>query len=153
MLGCPWSILAPSTRLRINFAALVLGLAGLLSGCATATQDLERARKHYQNLEYPRALALLRVLGDDEDALSPQERVQYAFLRGMTDLKVAESLPLSHPDRGSFRACGRDWLVSALEQGARTEGSLLEEQGVRARKALAALSDLDASPGACLPIR
>ena len=123
-----------------------------MSGCATATQDLERARKHYQNLEYPRALALLRVLGDDEAALSASERVQYAFLRGMTDLKVAEGLPLSHPDRGAFRACGRDWLVSALERGALTEGALLEEQAVRARKSLATLTELDASPGACVPV-
>ncbi len=125
----------------------------LASGCATATQDLERARKHYQDLDYPRSLALLRVLGDDEDALSPTERVQYAFLRGMTDLKVAEGLPLSHPDRGAFRACGRDYLVSALEQDAQNTGALLEDQAVRARKSLAALSDLDATPGACLPAR
>ena len=136
-----------------RFLLTVLAAASTFVGCATQSQDLERARQHYHNLEFPRAMALLRLLGDDEASLSPAERVQYAFLRGMTDLRVSESLPVADPNRRLYRACGRDWLLRALSPGGGVDEtasrSLSEEQTARARAALSTLADVELEPGRC----
>jgi hypothetical protein len=136
-----------------RFLLTVLAVFAPVAACATQSQDLERARQHYHNLEFPRAMALLRLLGDDELSLSPAERVQYAFLRGMTDLRVSESLPLDNPDRRLYRACGRDWLMRALSpKGDELEPasrSLSDEQAARARAALSTLADVELEPGRC----
>lgn len=136
-----------------RFLLTVLAAAATFVGCATQSQDLERARQHYHNLEFPRAMALLRLLGDDEASLSPAERVQYSYLRGMTDLRVSESLPATDPNRRLYRACGRDWLVRALSPTGGPEEpasrSLSEEQSARARAALSTLADVELEPGRC----
>lgn len=125
-------------------------LAGLL-GCATFTQDLERARRHYQSLEFDDALAVLRLLGEDEGALSPSEQVQYAFLRGMTDVRLADTIKKGHPDREKLRACGRDWLEESLRREKSAVGSLSADQVERARDTLGTLLDVETDRNRCLP--
>src|SRR5689334_1676372 len=71
--------------------AAALALAWTLSsaGCATYRQDLERAKAHYDANEYEKGLALFRVLEPDLDSFSDAEKTQYAYLRGMTDYRLA----------------------------------------------------------------
>lgn len=134
-------------------------VALLLSGCATYSQDLERARRLYQDHEHARALALLRLLGEDLDALEPKERVQYAYLRGMTDLRLAETLPeRERRSRAELLACSRDWLGEALRLDEALgpsppgERSLGLEQLERAREARASLVAVEGPEGACLSL-
>jgi hypothetical protein len=132
-------------------ARTVAALSTLVLGCATYSQDLERARLHYQTNDFPGSLAILRVLGEDLDALSPTERRQYAYLRGMTDLRLSATSPsTSEADRAALRACARDWLDLSVRE-ARTEGlSLSPDQLARAHASLAELVDVEAPRGACL---
>lgn len=127
---------------------VVAGL--LLSGCATYSQDLERARRHYQALEFPQALAVMRVLAEDFDGLSPAERVQFTYLRGMTDFRLADTIPPNPVMKAALRACARDWLEESLSLEKQASGALTPEQTVRARGALALLIDVETPPGACL---
>lgn len=129
------------------FVALVAFAA---SSCATYSQDLERARVHYQELEFKKSLAVLRVLGEDLDALSPAEQAQFAFLRGMTDLRLADTLPETGAERVAFRACARDWLDKALTFDKTAGSSLSPEQRAKSRSALAQLIDVEESKGRCL---
>jgi hypothetical protein len=136
----PWSLLA----------ALGWACCWATAGCATYSQDLERARRHYQDLEFKKSLAVLRLLGEDVDALSPAEHAQFAFLRGMTDLRLAETLPDKGPERVAFRACARDWLDRALTLDTAAGSSLTPEQRARSRGALAQLIDVEEAKGRCL---
>jgi hypothetical protein len=128
-------------------------LAGLLAaslGCATQSQDLERARRHYQDLEFSKALALLRVLADDSAGLSEDELVQLAYLRGMTDARIADGLPSSDRARALYRTCSRDWLLHALDRPNGAQ-ALTPDQLQRARALLATSTDVDVSLGKCVP--
>ena len=129
----------------------ILGLLALLGlpGCATYTQDLERARRHYQDLEFPQALSVLRLLGEDYDVLSPAEQVQFAYLRGMTDFRLSETVPAVGTSRTELRACSRDWLQTCFALDT-AEGALSSEQITRARVVLGQLIDVEAEPRACL---
>ncbi len=96
-------------------------------------------RDHYRDSDFPEALALLRVLGDDLDGLTPRERVEYAYLRGMTDLRLAEAAP-SGPVRDSFRFNAKAFLAMASDLDRRTPGALSEEQRGRVRDSLASIA-------------
>lgn len=122
------------------------------ASCVTYSRDLEHATKHYEMHEFAKALAVLRVLGEDEDALSDAERVRYAYIRGMTDLRLAALVPASEPaKRESLRACARDWLDRALEGANASSTALSDDEAKRARASRAELDDALGSPGACLP--
>lgn len=129
-------------------SGVILFLLG--SGCATYSQDLERARRHYQALEFPQALAVMRVLAEDFDGLSPAERVQFTYLRGMTDFRLADTVPPDPAMKAALRACARDWLEESLTLEKHNAGALTPEQTVRARVALAHLIDVETPPRACL---
>ncbi len=132
-------------------ALLAAALAVLGVGCATYSQDLERARLHYQTNDFARSLAILRVLGEDADALSPTERRQYAYLRGMTDLRLSTTSPSTGPtDRAALRACARDWLEVSVREAGPGGLSLSPDQLARARASLAELVDVEATAGACI---
>jgi hypothetical protein len=135
---------------KVVLWSLLAGLALATGGCATYSQDLERARRHYQDLELKKALVVLRVLGEDLDALSAAERAQFAFLRGMTDLRLADTLPDEGPERIAFRACARDWLDRALALDKAAGSSLTPDQQARSRAALSKLIDVEESKGRCL---
>jgi hypothetical protein len=126
----------------------------LAPGCATSSQDLGRARHHYDAHEFAKALAVLRVLGEDEDALGDAERAQYAYLRGMTDLRLADTVSRSDPRlRQALRRCARDWLMKSVSAPATKDGTaaLSTEQTARARAAIAELAFLPGRDGSCLP--
>lgn len=138
-------------RRRVGLLLACLGLFAGAVGCATYTQDLERARRHYQSLELDDALAVLRLLGEDEGGLSPSEQVQYAFLRGMTDVRLADTIKKGSPDREALRACGRDWLEESLRREKSAVGSLSPDQVARARDTLGTLLDVEGERNRCLP--
>ncbi len=115
-------------------AAFALALPLASAGCATYRQDLDRARTHYDANEYEKALALFRVLEPDMDSFSDAEKAQYAYLRGMTDYRLAG---LANPGSGvnnpkqDFRSNARHWLgvSSAIEK--QSQGGLSAEEKTR----------------------
>lgn len=134
---------------HLIFSGLTVALL-LATSCATYSQDLERARRHYQALEFPQALAVLRVLAEDYEGLSAAERVQFTYLRGMTDFRLADTVPPDPAMKAALRACARDWLEASLALEKQSAGALTPEQTVRARIALAHLIDVETTPRGCL---
>lgn len=131
-----------------RFFTLTLALSLDAVGCATYSQDLERARLHYQANEFPRALAVLRLLGEDEGALSQAEQAQYAYLRGMTDLRLSATVPDPEGQlRAPLRACARDWLERSLKLA--PAGALSPDQVGRSRAALEELAVVERSAVTC----
>jgi hypothetical protein len=114
-----------------------LGLAAL--GCQTYRQDLGRAQAHYAASRYEAALALLRPLERDLGALSSAEQARYAYVRGMTDFRLAavtvRGADVADP-KASFRAHARHWLALARALEERTPGSLQPSEKERMTSAL-----------------
>lgn len=93
---------------------LVIGLALAGAGCGGPTADLTRARQAYDQGDLYRTLALLRIVGEGEGSLSFEGRAQHAYLRGMTDHRIAATLPSDRAEeRVIFRGCARRWLERA----------------------------------------
>jgi hypothetical protein len=94
--------------------AKLLALAALLApaACATYHDDLARGERAFDAKEHERALAIFRVLETDTDRLSDAERAHYAYLRGMTDLRIG------------YKADARHWLTIAAADEQQTPGSL-----------------------------
>lgn len=143
--------------------AAALVLASLFaSGCATYKQDLERAEKHYGENRFDAALALFRVLEPDLDSLTPADQARYAYLRGMTDFRLAA---LASPGSGAadprkmYRMNSRHWLAVAAATEKVSPGGLNPEEKQRMNETLGelnrevyggaeALADAPASTGA-----
>jgi hypothetical protein len=117
-----------------------------LAGCATYSRDLERVRQHYGKSEFPAALALLRALGDDQAGLSARERVEYAYLRGMTDYRLAAASP-EGPVRLEFRQYASQWLDRAAELDSVTSDALAPAQKERLAETRAELQGRKEEPG------
>ena len=113
---------------------LWLALAFSAASCVTYTQDLDRAKAHYEQNQYEAALAIFRVLEPDVDSLNTAEQAKYAYLRGMTDYRLsslsASGSHVSDPKR-AFRDNARHWLgvASAIEK--ETPGGLTEDEKKR----------------------
>ena len=111
-------------------------------GCATYHDDLVRARAHYDNNQHEKALAIFRVLEDDVDSLSPGEQAQYAYLRGMTDFRLAGSSLASNVSGGAadpkkgYRTNARHWLAIAAAIEKETPGGLKPEEKTRLEESL-----------------
>jgi hypothetical protein len=131
--------------LRFARVASTLVWAASLSACATFSKDLERVRDHYERTEFTAALALLRVLEYDRDALSPRERVEYSYLRGMTDYRLAAISPTG-PTREEFRRYAKQYLDEAKDLDRSTPGALGTAEEGRLTDALAALAEGDTPP-------
>lgn len=121
-------------RMRRLAATLVLASLFALGGCATYKQDLERAEKHYSENQFEPALALFRVLEEDLDSLSPGDQARYAYLRGMTDFRLA-ALAVSGSGaadpKKSFRSNSRHWLAIAAATEKATPGGLTADEKTR----------------------
>jgi len=139
-------------RSSVGCACAIVGI--LLLGapaCVTFSKDVERARAHYDKSEFPEALALLRVIDDDVGALSPRERVEYAYLRGMTDFHLAEASP-GGATRDAFRAYATTYLKQAADLARATPDGLGDLERVRLQQTLARLegraddADADQAP-------
>jgi hypothetical protein len=114
-----------------------LGVASS-AGCATYSKDMERVRTHYTRSEFPAALGLLRVLGDDQGLLSKKERVQYAYLRGMTDFRLGASA-VKVADRVALRRASLYWLERASERSADEPEALIDAERERMTSTLRVL--------------
>ncbi|XXX78510.1 hypothetical protein WMF30_07025 [Sorangium sp. So ce134] len=128
---------------RLVSCVLLLSTFALAPGCATYTQDLDRARSHYEANRFEQALALFRVLEHDMDSFSSPERAQYAYLRGMTDYRLAELAPqgtgVADPRKG-YRDNARHWLGLAAAIEKQTPGGITSEQKGRLTETLADLN-------------
>jgi hypothetical protein len=110
-------------------APISLALALSLAGCATYQDDLARSQKAFEQNQHERALAILRALENDSTHLSPAERAQYAYLRGMTDYRIG------------YRSDARHWLAAARAIETQTPNSLPEEWTKRMNETLGELND------------
>lgn len=147
-------------RLAFLIPTVSLCLFGAVT-CATYKQDLDRARAHYEGKtteaarkdyeenQYEKALAILRVLEDDIDSFSPGEQAQYAYLRGMTDLRLSQSSRLSQTStqgggvadpRLAYRANARHWLGFAAAVEKVTPGGLTNDEKQRLSDAMTDLN-------------
>ncbi|WP_437968852.1 hypothetical protein WMF04_05940 [Sorangium sp. So ce260] len=128
---------------RLVSCVLLLSSFALAPACATYTQDLDRARSHYEANRFEPALALFRVLEHDMDSFSVPERAQYAYLRGMTDYRLAELAPqgtgVADPRKG-YRDNARHWLGLAAAIEKQTPGGVTSEQKIRLTETLADLN-------------
>ena len=95
-----------------------------LMACATYRDDLDRAVNHYNSREYEKALVLFNVLEHDVDSLSPQERAQYCFFRGMSHYLLEQ------------RANARHWLGRAAAREKAYEGALNPEEAKKTNETL-----------------
>ncbi|XYH99642.1 hypothetical protein ACMHYB_07745 [Sorangium sp. So ce1128] len=128
---------------RLVSCVLFLSSLALATGCATYTQDLDRARSHYEANRFEQALALFRVLEHDTDSFSLPEQAQYAYLRGMTDYRLADLAPqgtgVADPRKG-YRDNARHWLGLAAAIEKQTPGGISSEQKNRLTETLADLN-------------
>ncbi|MDI3282893.1 hypothetical protein [Polyangium sp. 15x6] len=136
----------PRLASLVSTASALALLGSVLLGCATYRQDLERAQKHYEENQYEKALALFRVLEPDIDSLSDAEQAKYAYLRGMTDyrlagLSLAANVPggVADPKRG-YRDNARHWLAVAAATEKNTPGGLTADEKKRLEDALSDLN-------------
>ncbi len=131
-------------RRLANVLSLLSLAAALAGGCATYSQDLDRAHRHYDANQFEQALALFRVLEPDMDSFSAAERAQYAYLRGMTDYRLAGLAPqggtgVADPRKG-YRDNARHWLGVAAAIEKETPGGLTEEWKGRLGEAMTDLN-------------
>lgn len=109
----------------MRFAALA---ALAFVACTTYREDLNRGQRLYEENQYEHALAIWRLLEDDMDSLSPNDRARYAYLRGMTDYRLG------------FRPYARHWLGIAQSIDKEYPGGLHQEWRDRMDKSLADLN-------------
>ncbi|WP_437308302.1 hypothetical protein [Sorangium sp. So ce388] len=130
-------------RRLVSCVLFLSSLALATTGCATYTQDLDRARSHYEANRFEQALALFRVLENDTDSFSLPEQAQYAYLRGMTDYRLADLAPqgtgVADPRKG-YRDNARHWLGLAAAIEKQTPGGISSEQKNRLTETLADLN-------------
>jgi len=93
----------------------------------THRQDLARGRRAYEQDAHERTLAVLRAMEPRVRLLAPTERVQYAWLRGMSDYRLG------------YRLDARHWLSLASAMAEQTQGSLTPEWRAQMDEALAEL--------------
>lgn len=110
-----------------SIVSVLLIAAAASAGCATYTQDLNRAERHYNASDYERALTTFRLLEPDLDSLSAFDRARYAYLRGMTEYRMNQ------------RSDARHWLAFARALDGRTPGALSPQWKERMTSALSEL--------------
>jgi hypothetical protein len=104
-------------------------LSGVSAGCATYRADLDRSIGHYDRHHYDRALALLVVLEPDLDSLSPSERAQYAYYRGMSHFLLEQ------------RRDARHWLAVAAAREKLQAGLLRPDEKKKTEEILTQLNE------------
>lgn len=97
-------------------------------GCATYHSQLQRGQGYYDAQQYETALALWRDLEADQGALEKNQRVRYAYLRGMTDFRLG------------YRPDARYWLGLASAGEKLTPSSLSPDEKERLGKSLEELN-------------
>ncbi len=115
-------MLAAVARLAV-FSLLSATLVSAI-GCANYRSELQRGQGYYNDQQYEIALALWRDLEPDQDSLEKNERVRYAYLRGMTDFRLG------------YRPDARYWLGLAAAGEKLTPSSLSSDESERLGKTL-----------------
>jgi hypothetical protein len=135
----------------VSIASRVALVGGVLFGsaafgCATYHDDLVRARAHYDGNQHEKALAIFRVLEPDIDSLETGEQAQYAYLRGMTDFRLAGSSLAANVSGGAadpkkaYRTNARHWLAIAAAIEKETPGGLKPDEKTRLEESLTDLN-------------
>jgi len=119
----------------MNTGGARLWILALVIGCAGASDAIARGQRYYEDNQYERALAIWRDLERRDVRLVPDERVRYAYLRGMTDYRLG------------YREDARHWLAIAKSNRELAPGSLVPSWNERLDAALADL-DRGAAPAA-----
>ncbi len=114
-------------------AVFVVALSAL--GCSTYRDDLARGQHAFEQSQHERALAIFRALEPETSHLTPTQRAQYAYLRGMTDYRIG------------YKADARHWLVVAKALDEKNPGLLSTEWKGRLDEALVELNALVYSGG------
>jgi hypothetical protein len=113
-----------------HFSAYGLCMLGVgVTSCATYHDDLQRGQSAFDHNAHEQALAIFRALENDTPHLSPAERAQYAYLRGMTDYRIG------------YKPDARHWLLIAKALEDKTPGQLPPEWTPRMDEALAELNE------------
>jgi len=99
-----------------------------LVACSNYADMLRRGQAYYERNEYERALAVWRHLDADRDSLTPEGRVRYYYLRGMTAFRLG------------YPADARYWLGLAQASRGSSQTALNEDEGRRLDETLAGLS-------------
>lgn len=106
------------------------GLVGipLLVGCTTYRDELVRAQSAYDANNHELALALTRAVDPNLGLLTAEERVRYAYLRGMSNFHIG------------FRAEARHYLALARALENEHRGALPNDWKSRLDEALGTLN-------------
>jgi hypothetical protein len=111
-------------------AVLVTAVAVAGAACANYADQLGRAERHYQNARYEASMANLEDLDPHLAALSRDERARFAFVRGMTHLRLDQ-----RPD-------ARHWLALAREEAREAPAALNDDARATIERALVELDPL-----------
>ena len=82
---------------------IMLGLLAICAGCWNYRDQLERADGHFHADRYEAAIANLDDLEPEIGAVDASERARFAFVNGMSHLRLGH------------RAAARHWLANARE--------------------------------------
>ena len=105
--------------------------------CTTYREDLNRGQRLYEQNEFERSLAIWRSLDEDFDSLSYNDQARYAYLRGMTDYRLAGG---KGGQDAAYRAHARHWLALAKAIEQEHKGGLSEQWKQRLEEALGDLN-------------
>jgi hypothetical protein len=119
---------------RVARVALV-SCAIAASACNTYRDELARGQRAFEQNDHDRALTILRELEIDLGRLSPSERAQYAYVRGMSDYRIG------------YRLDARHWLALAKAYDEQTPGALSADWKARTGDTLTELNKVVYSDG------
>ncbi len=110
--------------------ALLAATLAPLTACTIYEQDLQRSEEHFQHDEHEKALANLRALEPEWASFSTRDQARYAYLRGMTDVRLG------------FINDARHWLAVAQQVDKEHPGALLEKERKATDDKLGALNEV-----------
>lgn len=123
--------LARSTSIASLAVIALLGVSlAPLAACTIYEQDLQRSEDHFQHDEHEKALANLRALEPEWPSFSTRDQARYAYLRGMTDVRLG------------FINDARHWLAVAQQLDKEHPGALLEKERKATDDKLASLNEV-----------
>jgi hypothetical protein len=114
---------------------LLVALA--VGACSTYREDLNRGQRLYEQNEFERSLTVWRYLEEDFDSLSYNDQTRYAYLRGMTDYRLAGG---KGGQDAAYRAHARHWLAVAKAIEQEHSGGLSAQWKQRLEEALGDLN-------------
>ena len=110
-------------------AALTIVAAWFLVSCATYEREFYQAARYAESEQYDRALALLRALEPDVDALRSADRTRYYYYRALIDYRLASPVYPVRPE-------ARYWFALAKASETLNPGALRTAQKEQIAKAL-----------------